>query len=158
MVVAYYIMGAALAAWMTTGNGHLDWRLSLLVLPIMYLAHVCYNAFAGGTASQSLVCLTCQSNLGLFRRLTNDRFCCNDHEAMYLAQLQELALTRLHNAIAVTSVDSSETALQREVKVNRENQELLTPVPPAPREPTQALMVLPKLTKFKPSPAYRLAE
>jgi hypothetical protein len=158
MVVAYYIMGAALAAWMTTGNGHLDWRLSLLVLPIMYLAHVCYNAFAGGTTSQSLVCLTCQSNLGLFRRLTNHHFCCDEHEAMYLAQLQELALTRLHNAIAVTSVDSGETALHREVKVNRENPELITPVPPGQREQTQALIVLPKLTKFKPSPAYRLAE
>ena len=157
MVVAYYIMGAALAAWMTTGNGHLDWRLSLLVLPIMYLAHVCYNAFAGGT-SQSLVCLGCKSNLGLFRRLTSHHFCCDQHEAMYLAELQQLALTRLHNAIAPTSVDSSETHLQREVEVNRESHELTTAVALAPSEPTQALMVLPKLTKFRPSPAYRLAE
>jgi hypothetical protein len=31
IVVAYYIVGAALAAWMTTVNGHLDWKLSLLV-------------------------------------------------------------------------------------------------------------------------------
>jgi hypothetical protein len=157
MVVAYYIMGAALAAWMTTGNGHLDWRLSLLVLPTMYLAHVCYNALAGGT-SRSPVCLGCKSNLGLFRRLTNHNFCCDKHEAMYLAELQELALTRLHNAITSTSVDSSETPSRCEAKVNRENHELTTAVAPAPCEPTQALMVLPKLTKFRPSPAYRLAE
>jgi hypothetical protein len=122
------------------------------------LAHVCYNAFAGGTTSQSLVCLTCQSNLGLFRRLTNDRFCRDEHEAMYLAELQQLALTRLHNAVATTSVDSAETPLHCEAKVNRENHELTTAVVPAPCEPTQALMVLPKLTKFRPSPAYRLAE
>jgi|ERR1700680_3370319 len=156
VVVAYYIVGAALAAWMTTGNGHLDWKLSLLVLPIMYLAHVGYNAFAGGTTSQSLVCVACQSNIGLFRRLAHHRFCCDNHEALYLAELQELALTRLHNAIAATSLDPSQTRLHREANVNPEKHELDTLVRPAQPEQTQALTVRPK--RFKVSPAYNLAE
>lgn len=158
LVVAYYITGAALAAWMTAGNGHLDWKLSLLVLPTMYLAHVCYNAIAGGTTSQNRGCLACHSDIGLFRRLAHHRFCCDNHEAMYLAELQELALARLHNAIVATSSDSSETILHREVNVNRENRELTTPVPSGQREQTQALIVRPKLAGFKPSPAYYLAE
>jgi hypothetical protein len=158
MVVAYYIVGAALAAWMTTGNGHLDWKLSLLVLPTMYLAHVCYNAIAGGTTSQSRACLACQSDIGLFRRLAHHRFCCDNHEAMYLAELQELAVTRLHNAIAAASWEPSEPILRREVNMNRENHAVSTPVPPGQREQTQALIVRPKLAGFKPSPAYHLAE
>jgi hypothetical protein len=158
MVVGYYITGAALAAWMTAGNGHLDWRLSLLVLPIMYLAHVCYSAIAGRTTPHNRVCLACQSDIGLFRRLAHHRFCCDNHEAMYLAELQELAVTRLHNAIVATSSDSSETILHREVNVNRENHEVITPVPSGQRVQTQALIVRPKLAGFKPSPAYHLAE
>lgn len=154
MVVAYYVLGAALAAWMAAGNGHLDWRLSLFVLPIMYLAHVGYNAFAGDTTSQGLVCLTCQTDLGLFRKLARHRFCCDNHEATYLAELQELAIMRLHSSVTVTSEEPSETIVRREVKVNRENQELVTPTPPPQRE--LALIVRPK--RFKVSPAYRLAE
>ena len=154
MVVAYYIVGAAFAAWMTSGNGHLDWRLSLLVLPIMYLVHVAYSAFAGGTTSQNLVCLVCQSDIGLLRRLAQRRFCCENHEATYLAELQELALTRLHSAIGASSVDPSKTILHREVHVKRENHELEASVPPAQSE--QALIVRPK--RFKVSPAYHLAE
>jgi hypothetical protein len=148
MVVAYYIIGAALAAWMTTGNGHLDWRLSLLVLPTMYLAHVGYNAFAGGTTSQSPVCLGCQSDLGLFRRLAQRRFCSDDHEVMYLAELQKLALTRLHVA---SSEELGEPILHGRAKVNRENHEVATPV--APAQPEQALMVRPKRFKVSALPS-----
>jgi len=157
MVVAYYIVGAAFAIWMTAGNGHLDWKLPLPVLPVMYLAHVCYKTIAGRTTSQSLVCLACQSGIGLLRRLTHHHFCCDEHEAMYLAELQELAVMRLHSAIAATSSDPSETIVHREAKVNRENRQPVTPVPSGQRQ-TQALIVRPKLAGFKPSPAYHLAK
>jgi hypothetical protein len=115
----------------------------------MYMAHICYNAIAGGTASQSRVCLACHSDIGLFHRLAHHRFCCDEHEAMYLTELQELAVARLHNAIVAIPSDPSE---------ERKNREVTTPVPPGQREQTQALIVRPKLAGFKPSPAYHLAE
>ena len=39
----YYLVGSAIAGWMTDSNRHLDWKLSLLVLPVMYLAYVSYK-------------------------------------------------------------------------------------------------------------------
>ena len=43
-------------------------------------------------------CLVCQSDLGLFRRLTKNRFCTDEHEQQYMAELKEVALGRLRNA------------------------------------------------------------
>ena len=34
----------------------------------------------------------------MFRKLARHRFCCDGHERTYLAQLQELAIERLHAA------------------------------------------------------------
>lgn len=43
-------------------------------------------------------CLVCQCGLGFFRKLTNNRFCTDEHEQQYMAELKEVALGRLRNA------------------------------------------------------------
>ncbi len=45
-------------------------------------------------------CIVCGKRLGLFRRLAGNTFCTTEHEDEYLADLRELALTRLHDASA----------------------------------------------------------
>ena len=40
----------------------------------------------------------CQCELGFFRRLTKNRFCTDQHEEQYMAELKEVALGRLRNA------------------------------------------------------------
>jgi len=43
-------------------------------------------------------CLVCQHDLGFFRRLTKNRFCTDQHEEQYMAELKEVALGRLRSA------------------------------------------------------------
>lgn len=43
-------------------------------------------------------CLVCQSDLGFFRRLNKNRFCTDEHEQQYMAELKEVALGRLRSA------------------------------------------------------------
>jgi hypothetical protein len=43
-------------------------------------------------------CLVCQSELGFFRKLAKHRFCTDEHEQQYMAELKEVALGRLQNA------------------------------------------------------------
>jgi hypothetical protein len=45
-------------------------------------------------------CIVCGKRLGLFRRLAGNTFCTTEHEEQYLADLRELALTRLQDACA----------------------------------------------------------
>jgi hypothetical protein len=42
-------------------------------------------------------CLVCQRDLGFFRRLTNQRFCTDEHEEQYMAELKEVGLGRLRS-------------------------------------------------------------
>jgi len=49
-------------------------------------------------ASKPGTCLVCQCELGFFRRLTKNRFCTDQHEEQYMAELKEVALGRLRNA------------------------------------------------------------
>lgn len=105
MIVAYYIFGAALDAWLTLGRRHLDWSLSILVLPSMFFVHVCYKMFWGkwkGNVSHfrshTSYCLACHNDIGLVRRFSRRRFCSSEHEQMYLAELEKIGLTRLQNA------------------------------------------------------------
>ena len=49
-------------------------------------------------ASKLCTCLVCHCDLGLFRRLTKNRFCSDEHEEQYLAELKEVALARLRIA------------------------------------------------------------
>jgi hypothetical protein len=43
-------------------------------------------------------CLVCRRDLGFFRKLTKHRFCSDEHEQQYMAELKEVALGRLRNA------------------------------------------------------------
>ena len=43
-------------------------------------------------------CLVCRQDVGFFRRLTKNRFCSEQHEQQYMAQLKEVALGRLQTA------------------------------------------------------------
>jgi hypothetical protein len=43
-------------------------------------------------------CLVCQRELGFFRKLAKHRFCTDEHEQQYMAELKEVALGRLQSA------------------------------------------------------------
>ena len=105
MTVAYYLFGAAVAAWLTVGSKHLEWSVALLVLPSLFFLHVVYMLLQGKPkrstpipTSQRPKCLACRRNLGLLRKLSRRRFCSDKHERLYLEELQKIALTRLANA------------------------------------------------------------
>jgi len=42
-------------------------------------------------------CLVCDKGLGLFRRISGNKFCSKQHEEQYLADLRELAVSRLQH-------------------------------------------------------------
>jgi hypothetical protein len=43
-------------------------------------------------------CLACPLAIGLFRRMNKQRFCCDQHEVMYLAELKDMGVARLRTA------------------------------------------------------------
>jgi len=49
-------------------------------------------------------CLACHKELSLFSRLARHRFCSEQHEQAYMAELEELALERLGCARATLAV------------------------------------------------------
>ena len=51
-------------------------------------------------------CLVCGNDLGLLRRLVQQWFCCQEHEQMYLDELQEVAVMRLRTLDAIGRVQS----------------------------------------------------
>lgn len=130
MTIVYYAVGAVVTAWISTGKSHLDWRTSLLLLPALFLAHFSYKAIAAKNRSDAgnsplRTCLACQKKLSLFRRLDRQRFCCDEHETVYLAELDKLAVERLQSAriAAATAAQtmerlatSLEKTLQREAR------------------------------------------
>jgi hypothetical protein len=52
-------------------------------------------------------CLVCQCGLGFFRKLAKNRFCTDEHEQQYMAELKEVALGRLRNAGARLTHDDN---------------------------------------------------
>jgi len=158
MVVAYYIIGAALAAWLTAGSSHLDWKLSVLVLPLMFLAHFFHKAIARRhgsnrpATSSKLACLACMNEIGMFRRLAHQRFCCDEHESTYLAELEALAVRRLHDARISAQRGCQRAEIDDSYAANHE-----AVMPMLGYEETLSLIVHPKVTGFAPSPAYRAA-
>ncbi len=51
-------------------------------------------------------CLACGRILGLFRKLVNKHFCCNDHEQQYLEEMRALTITRLRCGFGFESAAS----------------------------------------------------
>ena len=52
-------------------------------------------------------CLVCRGDVGFLRRLIQHRFCCREHERMYLAELEEVAVMRLRARDAAAGALSS---------------------------------------------------
>ena len=130
MAITYYIGGSAVAAWMTV-HGLLDMRLTLFVLPLMSLAHVCGRAFydklrIGATEGK---CLCCEKNMPLYRRLANHRFCSKQHEQTYLAGLEELAIARLRDACPMTDVQVKTFEINLRNQLNDDPCEALVRLP-----------------------------
>jgi hypothetical protein len=46
----YYLLGTAVAGVITLSSQYLDWRSSLLFLPLMYLVYFCYRSYMQGLA------------------------------------------------------------------------------------------------------------
>lgn len=46
-------------------------------------------------SKKGVECLVCRGDVGFLRRLVQHRFCCREHERMYLAELEEVAVMRL---------------------------------------------------------------
>lgn len=83
MLVAYYVIGATLVAW---------------------LAHSCYKAIARKYKSHRFgtsphpACAHCGNAIGIFRRLARHHFCCGDHERTYWVEMDKIGIQRLHDA------------------------------------------------------------
>jgi hypothetical protein len=77
-------------------------------------------------------CLACLKEIGMFRRLAHHRFCCEEHESTYMAELERVAIERLHNARISTSVN-----------------------PVSGGEQALSLIGHSRVAGFGPSPAYR---
>lgn len=105
MIIAYYVIGTTLAAWLMTGNS-LHWTWGLLVLPLTLLTHYLHGSIAQRRAIPGYTsrCLACRTRIGLFRRFSHQRFCSEEHEQLYLSELQTLAITRLHDSCAAGDV------------------------------------------------------
>jgi hypothetical protein len=58
-------------------------------------------------------CLACQNELGIFRSLAHRRFCCDEHEQRYLAELQKIAAARLRSARLAMTPPSTSLELPR---------------------------------------------
>ena len=43
-------------------------------------------------------CLVCGSPLGILRRMSRKRFCCDEHQEQYLDELKQIAVERLQTA------------------------------------------------------------
>ena len=111
-------------------NGLLDSRLAVMALCLLYTAHMFWRTRArkrryAKDSNPKPKCLACRKELGLFHRLAHHRFCSEQHEHVYLAELEEIALARLQGARIAISLDARvEDALNRKDQANADNQQL----------------------------------
>jgi len=148
MLVGYYLAGTTVAAWLVE-QGHVDAKLSLLVLPLMYLAHLGFNAIAGNRG-RTEACRCCHGDIGLFRRLACHRFCSDEHEHRYFAEMDQLGIERLRAARPASPAGSPVEFAQ--AHVNSTNREVQAPIPNDQHQRTLDLMVRPAAA-FRPSAA-----
>ncbi len=142
MLVGYYLVGASAAAWVAE-HGGFDSRLGLLVLPLMYLAHLAFNAIVRKREGGNRACLGCQGEIGLFRRVARHRFCSDEHEHQYFAELDELAIQRLRIA-RPASAERHEDGVSHEISL---------PVPAGQQEQSLVFMGSSAVAAFGSSPA-----
>jgi hypothetical protein len=94
--------------------------------------------------------LDCQNDIGLFRRLAQRRFCCEEHEQHYFATLDQLAIERLQNARPAASVGRASVEIPRPGEGHLNTQSRQVPGQP---EQTLSLSVPPTISAFRPSAA-----
>lgn len=99
LMIVTYGGGMALAAWKVS-HGHPNSELALTLLPLLSVAHLCCRTISQKRPNYGRKpnCLACQNDLSIFRRVAHHRFCCQDHERMYMAELQKIAVARLRSA------------------------------------------------------------
>jgi hypothetical protein len=98
MITVYGLSGGVISA-VVAAKAHPSALFLTLVLPILYLAHLHWTKFqAKSERPPSQRCLSCQKDIGWYRRLSNHRFCCEKHESEWLEELEELAIRRLQMA------------------------------------------------------------
>ncbi len=99
LMIATYGGGMALAAW-GVSHGHTNSELALTMLPVLAVAHLCCRTISRKRPTYANLpkCLACQNDLTVFRRVARHRFCCQEHEQMYVAELQKIAVARLRSA------------------------------------------------------------
>jgi hypothetical protein len=104
-------------------------------------------------ASPKPACLHCRNEIGVFRGLARHRFCCDEHESTYLAELEELGVRRLRNAriTAPPWGPSVEMASVENDNSNVGKHEAVAPM--LGHEQTLSLIAHPKVAGFRPSPA-----
>lgn len=95
VTVSYYLTGGVFSA-VVAAKTHFGVLFLAFALPILYLAHLLWNATQRRSNSQSAqVCVTCKRNIGLIRRLSNDRFCSSEHQTQWFDELEKAAIERL---------------------------------------------------------------
>jgi hypothetical protein len=97
-------------------------------------------------------CLACLHEIGLFRRLAHHRFCCEQHESTYLAELERIAIERLHSARISASSGCQHVEIDNSYVAGHQ---AVTPMPGD--EQTLALLGNPNAGGFGHSSAYRAA-
>jgi len=90
------------------------------------------------------------NKIGIFRRLAHHRFCSDEHESTYLAELERIAIERLHNASSAASLVCQHVEIDNSYAAN---DQAFTPM--SGHEQTLSLIVHPEVAGFGSLPAYR---
>lgn len=114
MVMIYGGCGVAAAARMSS-HATLGFKLTVLALVLLCSAHLSWRAAARKRRLKNFdtpkpKCLACQKELGAFHRLARHRFCSEQHEKIYLTELETLAMARLGSARAAMTASAANSA------------------------------------------------
>jgi hypothetical protein len=95
MILMYCVIGGLVSAGLAAKT-HLGMCFQILLLPLIYLAYLGWSLLHGKSSDAgSRVCLTCSKSISRFRRLSDHRFCCEEHQRQWFDELEELAIERL---------------------------------------------------------------
>lgn len=96
-IIIYYVTGGVLSALMAAKT-HFGILFAAIALPFLYVAHLCWKALGRKRQARDQdLCLTCEKSIGLFRQLSNHRFCCHEHQVQWFDELGKAAIERLQS-------------------------------------------------------------
>jgi len=126
LMLTTYIGCAVATVTRMNAHGLVDSRLALIAVSVICGVHVCWKVFAERLRTNPAPkCLACQTELGVFHRFAHHRFCSEQHEQVYLAELEEVALARLQGARLAISLDSRVQNALSGSETNAEARELV---------------------------------